>query len=186
MGWLTVTGEARHLSATARASQAGFTYIGLLIAVAVIGILLSSVGVIWTLQARRDREEQLLFVGNQYRQAIGRYWQMGGVYPRALEELVEDHRVPVPRHFLRRLYPDPITGATDWEVIRDGDGGIMGVASTSQQQPLKVAGFRLADASFGKAECYCGWRFIFIASNGAGRRRELPSNPGGGVVTVQP
>ena len=37
--------------------------------------------------ARRDREEQLLFVGNQYRQAIGRYWQMGGVYPRALEEL---------------------------------------------------------------------------------------------------
>jgi type II secretory pathway pseudopilin PulG len=186
MEWPIVSGDAHQVMVPARLSQAGFTYIGLLIAVAVIGILLSSVGVIWTLQARRDREEQLLFVGNQYRQAIGRYWQMGGVYPRALEDLVEDQRVPVPRRFLRRLYPDPITGARDWEVIRDGDGGIMGVASSSQQQPLKVAGFRLADVSFGKAECYCGWRFIYVSSNAAGRRRELPANPSGSVPTVQP
>jgi type II secretory pathway pseudopilin PulG len=166
-------------------AQSGFTYIGLLVSVAVIGITLSAVGVIWSLQARRDREEQLLFAGNQYRQAIGRYWQTGGVYPRSLEDLVDDRRAPVPRHFLRKLYPDPITGAADWEIIRDGDGGIMGVASTSQQKPIKVAGFRLADASFATAECYCSWRFIYVSSNGAGRRRELPSLPTAGTAPVE-
>ncbi|MFO1467947.1 MAG: type II secretion system protein [Steroidobacteraceae bacterium] len=158
-------------------AQGGFTYIGILIAVAIIGISLSSVGVVWSLQARRDREEQLLFAGNQYRQAIGRYVQAGGLYPQSLDDLVEDKRVPVPRRFLRRLYPDPMTGASDWELIRDVDGGIMGVASSSQQQPIKVAGFRLANAAFAKAECYCSWKFVHVSNTAAGRRRVLPSIP---------
>lgn len=157
--------------------QQGFTYIGLLFAIAIIGIALATVGVVWSVQARRDREQQLLFVGNQYRQAIGRYLQTGGVYPRSLDDLLEDNRVPMPRRFLRRLYPDPMTGAADWELIQSGDGGIMGVASTSQQQPIKVAGFRLADASFEKAECYCSWKFIYVSRSAAGRRRVLPPTP---------
>jgi type II secretory pathway pseudopilin PulG len=182
-----VPGSARvpPLRVLAGPAQSGFTYIGLLVAIAVIGITLSSVGVIWSLQARRDHEEQLLFAGHQYRQAIGRYWQVGGVYPRSLEDLVDDHRVPVPRHFLRKLYPDPITGAADWEIIRDGDGGIMGVASSSQHKPVKMAGFRLIDASFANAECYCSWRFIFVSNNGAGRRRELPSLPAPAAAPVE-
>jgi type II secretory pathway pseudopilin PulG len=162
-------------------SQHGFTYIGLLIAVAIIGISLAAVGVIWTTQARRDREVQLLFVGNQYRQAIARYLQAGGLYPRSLDDLVEDKRVPVPRRFLRRLYPDPMTGTADWELIQDADGGIMGVASSSQQKPIKVAGFRLVDAAFENAECYCSWKFIYVSrGDAAGRRRELPSMPSPG------
>jgi type II secretory pathway pseudopilin PulG len=159
--------------ARAQPPQHGFTYIGLLFAIAIIGITLATVGVVWSTEARRDREAQLLFVGDQYRQAIGRYLQAGGVYPQSLDELLEDKRVPLPRRFLRRLYPDPMTGSADWELIQAGDGGIMGVASTSQQQPIKVAGFRLADSTFEKAECYCNWKFIYVA-RGAGRRRVLP------------
>lgn len=153
--------------------QRGFTYIGLLFAVAILGITLASVGVVWSAQMRRERESQLLFVGDQYRQAIGRYLQAGGTYPQSLADLVEDKRAPMPRRFLRRLYPDPMTGAADWELIQNADGGIMGVASSSQQQPIKVANFRPLDAAFENAECYCGWKFIFLSRN-AGRRRVLP------------
>jgi len=156
-----------------KSRQRGFTYIGLLFAVAILGITLASVGVVWSAQLRREREAQLLFIGDQYRQAIGRYLQAGGTYPLSLADLVEDKRVPMPRRFLRRLYPDPMTGAVDWELIQNPDGGIMGVASASQQQPIKVANFRPIDATFENAECYCGWKFIFLARN-VGRRRLLP------------
>jgi type II secretory pathway pseudopilin PulG len=163
--------------ARAQPQQQGFTYIGLLFAVAIIGITLATVGVIWSTQGQREREEQLLFVGDQYRQAIGRYLQAGGVWPQSLDDLVEDKRVPMPRRFLRRLYPDPMTGAADWELIPGPDGGIMGVASSSQQQPIKVAGFRPLDAAFENAACYCGWKFIYVARSAAGRRRLLPPAP---------
>jgi type II secretory pathway pseudopilin PulG len=152
-------------------------YLGLLFAIAIIGITLATVGVVWSTQSRRDREAELLFVGNQIRQAIGHYYETAGVYPHALAELVEDTRVPIPRRFLRRLYPDPMTGSADWELIRTSDGGIMGVASDSRQAPIKVAGFPIADAAFEKQTCYCDWKFIYI-SKGIGRRRVLPPMPG--------
>lgn len=156
--------------------QRGMGYLGLLFAIAIIGITLATVGVLWSTQSRRDREAELLFVGNQFRQAIGHYYETGGVYPPALAELVEDTRVPIARRFLRRLYPDPMTGTGDWELIRTSDGGIMGVASNSMQAPIKVAGFSLADAAFEKQSCYCDWKFIYL-SKSIGRRRVLPPMP---------
>lgn len=154
------------------ARQTGFTYLGLLFAVAIIGITLAAVGVVWSTQSRRDREAELLFIGDQIRQAVGRYYEIGGVYPHSLADLLEDKRVPVPRRFLRRLYPDPMTGSADWELIRAAGGGIMGVASSSQQKPIKVAGFPLADAAFEKADCYCAWKFIYVGK-AIGRPRVL-------------
>jgi type II secretory pathway pseudopilin PulG len=165
--------------------QRGFTYIGLLFAIAIIGITLATVGVVWSTQGRREREAQLLFVGDQYRQAIGRYQRAGGVYPQSLEELVTDTRVPLPRRFLRRLYPDPVTGAVDWELIRGADGGIMGVASSSAEQPIKVARFRAADVSFEKAAHYNDWKFVYVV-RGAGRRRVLPAAPAPGTPVPSP
>lgn len=155
---------------------AGFTYIGLLFAVAIIGITLATVGVVWSTQGRREREAQLLFVGDQYRQAIGRYRASGGTFPPTLEALVQDDRFPTARRYLRRLWPDPITGKVDWELIRGSDGGIMGVASASKDKPIKVANFLPVDSTFEKAECYCDWKFVYL-NRGAGRRRLLPGVP---------
>ena len=158
------------------AAQGGFTYLGLLFAIAIIGITLATVGVVWSTQARRDREAQLLFAGDQIRQAIGRYHDSGGVYPKSMDELLEDKRTPVTRRFLRRLYPDPMTGQADWELIKVADGGIMGVASSSHARPIKVAGFPVADTSFEKTDCYCAWKFIYVGK-AIGRRRIVLPNP---------
>lgn len=161
----------------AHVQQAGFTYLGLLFAIVILGLTLSAVGVIWSTQARRDREAELLFVGDQFRQAIGRYYSNGGVFPRSLDNLLEDKRVPFPRRFLRRVYPDPMTGIADWQLVQAPDGAIMGVASSSQGKPIKVAGFRPVDATFENAQCYCDWKFTYVGPPVGGRRVLEPPNP---------
>ena len=143
------------------ARSAGFTYLGLLFLIAVLGLTLSSVGVVWSTQIRRDKEAELLFVGDQIRDAIGRYRAVGGQYPQALTDLLLDNRAPAVRRFLRTIYVDPITNSADWQLILAPEGGIMGVASRSKDKPLKVAGFSGSDASFDKADCYCDWQFVY-------------------------
>ena len=119
----------------------GFTYIGLLIAVVLLGIGLALVGEVWNTAVKRDRERELLFVGDQFRQAIGRYYESSpGVkqYPRKLEDLLEDKRFPVMKRYLRRIYLDPMTGKADWGLVMQGDQ-ILGVYSPSKDTPIKVA-----------------------------------------------
>lgn len=152
------------------ARNAGFTYIGLLFAIAILGITLATVGVVWSTQIRRDREAELLYIGDQYRAAIGRYLSSGGQYPLELADLATDKRYPVARRYLRRVYADPMTNKTDWVLITAPQGGIMGVASRSQGKPIKVAGFPEADRLFEKTECYCDWKFVYFQRT-RGKRR---------------
>lgn len=136
---------------TGEQGQKGFTYIGILIAVAFFG--LASVGSARLLAAteRVEREAELLFIGHQFRQAIKSYVQTGpraGQYPATLEDLLLDRRYPTTRRHLRRLFVDPITGKADWGLVLAPEGGIMGVHSLSEREPLKRANFDLEDAEF--------------------------------------
>jgi type II secretory pathway pseudopilin PulG len=158
------------MARSSRSGSAGFTYLGILLAVALLGIALAAVGTVWTTTLRREREAQLLFVGDAFRNAIASYYASGRQLPQELDELVEDKRVPLPRRHLRRIYLDPMTGRADWQLLRDPDGGIFGIASSSQLAPLKRANFREQDVEFEKAECYCEWQFEFNPTRGAGRR----------------
>ena len=45
----------------------GFTYIGLLLLIAFMGISLAATGVVWSKVQQRQKERQLLFSGNQFR-----------------------------------------------------------------------------------------------------------------------
>jgi type II secretory pathway pseudopilin PulG len=142
----------------------GFTYIGILFAVALIGVGLAGIGTVWRTSVQRERERELLFIGHEFRRAIARHYAAGGGvdrYPRELADLLNDQRFPVPRHHLRRLYRDPMTGEADWQLVMAPDGGIMGVYSASQGVPIKRANFDLADAAFALTECYCDWQFIY-------------------------
>lgn len=161
-----------------RARQAGFTYIGLLVAVTVLGVGLAATGQMWSTSAAREKERELLFVGNQFRNAIMSYHAAtpaGQVrYPRSLENLVEDHRLPVARRHLRRVYPDPITGQDKWGLIPSPDGGIAGVFSLSDKAPIKKAGFASADSAFQRAGRYSDWKFVYVPLID---RRNLPLAP---------
>jgi hypothetical protein len=103
----------------------------------------------------------LLFAGHQYRQAIARYYLAGPrQYPRALADLLKDPRRPGTERYLRRLYPDPLTGGSEWGLVRGPDGGIQGVYSLSKDRPLKSAGFRPRDRELLGASSYTDWKFL--------------------------
>jgi type II secretory pathway pseudopilin PulG len=55
--------------------QRGFTYLGVLLAIALLGIGLVAAAEVWTTTAKRQRIEQLDWVGQQYVQAIGGYYE---------------------------------------------------------------------------------------------------------------
>jgi type II secretory pathway pseudopilin PulG len=151
-----------------RASR-GFTYVVLLVWIAVTGIGAAAVGTMWHTAQRREKERELLAVGEEFRRALGSYHAMvppgAGTapqrFPRTLDELVRDPRHPgVVRH-LRRIHVDPITGDAQWGLLRAPDGGIMGVHSLSGARPLKQRGFAPADETFENAAHYADWRFVY-------------------------
>lgn len=112
-------------------SERGFTYLGVLLAIAVIGLGVSMASEVWVTTARRQRAEQLEFVGQQYVQAIGSYYEspVDGRrrFPAHTGELLEDRRFPYVRRHLRREYLNPFTGTMDMQPIAAPGGGIQGV-----------------------------------------------------------
>jgi type II secretory pathway pseudopilin PulG len=147
---------------------AGFTYLTILFVVALMGLGLALAGEVWHTAAMREREAALLWTGEQYRRAIERYY-LGGPrqYPRELADLLRDSRKPGTERYLRRLYPDPITNSDDWGIVKAPDGGVMGVYSRSESEPIKDAGFRPAQAGFEGAKKYSDWKFTFVPAAAA-------------------
>lgn len=114
-------------------------------------------------QTRREKEEQLLFVGDQYRRAIASYYGVsppGGArsLPRSIEDLLSDKRFPTPMQHLRQAYPDPMTDKADWVLIRAG-GGIAGVHSQSTRESIKKSGFPERYRLFEAKASYADWVF---------------------------
>ena len=140
----------------------GFTYLGVLFLAAIMAGGLALTGSVWHTSTMREKEAELLFVGNQYRKAIQRYYLTGPQrqYPRSLDDLLRDPRQPGTVRHLRKLYPDPITGQ-DWLLVKAPDGGILGVHSASEETPFKTANFKLRDRSFEGVQKYSDWKFIF-------------------------
>src|SRR5579859_2226849 len=151
--------------------QRGFTYLGVLVIVALMGFGLAAFGELYSHAAQREKERELLFVGDQFRNAIESYYNKSPgakVYPKKLEDLLEDKRFPMPQHHLRRVYNDPMTGKADWALVDAPGGGFMGVHSVSEQTPIKSGDFSANDASLEDAENYTKWMFTYSPS-GLGR-----------------
>ena len=154
----------------------GFTYIGLLLLIAIAGISLSAAGMSWQYQVKSEKERQLLFAGRQLSNAIKSYFESSNsavkVYPQTLNELLLDKRAPNIKRHLRQIYPDPMTGKPYWGLIKQ-QGRIVGVYSSSQAKPIKRAGFNLSESDFTSARSYQDWIFGQVD----GTRSVMPESP---------
>jgi type II secretory pathway pseudopilin PulG len=144
----------------------GFTYLGLLFAMAIMASGLGLLGELWHTAVQREKEADLLSIGSAYQRAIMWYYESTNVrqYPRQLEYLLKDNRFPGTRRYLRRLYPDPITGG-EWGLMRAADGGIMGVYSTAQARPLKST----------RAQSYSDLKFVYLPPTAAAPAAAAPA-----------
>jgi type II secretory pathway pseudopilin PulG len=143
---------------------AGFTYTALLAGIVIMGIVLGSTGKYWSAVVLRDKEEELLFRGDQFRQAIQRYYSLGGrnQYPPSIDELLKDSRTIEGKRHLRRKFKDPITGE-DFVEIRDTlSKRIIGVHSSSDKEPFKQGNFPELYPEFNGVTKYSEWKFQLL------------------------
>jgi type II secretory pathway pseudopilin PulG len=141
---------------------AGYTYVVVLIWVALAGIGLAITGELWRTTAQREREAELLFIGEEFKRAITSYYESSpGVqrFPASLAALVRDERYPTVRRHLRKIYVDPMTGTAQWGLVKQPEGGIVGVYSLSFARPLRTGNFTGAQEEFAGKQKYSDWVF---------------------------
>lgn len=144
---------------------AGFTFLWVLLLVALMGLGLTMGVEIYTTSAQRDKEKELLAIGRQFRTAIGRYYEMQIVngkheYPASLDDLLLDNRMPGIRRHLRKVFVDPMTGKPEWGMLRTG-GRIVGMHSLSGRTPIKQDHFEADDIGLRAKEKYSDWVFTY-------------------------
>jgi type II secretory pathway pseudopilin PulG len=187
----------------------------LLVAMAVMAILMTAAMPAWRQIARREKEAELIFRGQQYAHAIGLFQRRSGpgTLPPSIDVLVD-------QKFLRKAFKDPVTGE-DFDLLRvtpnapgqpmgqpagqpqgragvpaqpttgrgapsdslpgagvtptsasarGATGGIMGVASKSKEESLRVYNGRTH---------YNEWQFMFVAQTQAAGGPANTTGPGG-------
>lgn len=166
-----------------RSDEAGFVLAALLAMISIMLIGLGAAAPTWRYVMKDSREQELIFRGDQIAEAIERYQRKhGNAPPTSLDTLVKGR-------FLRKLYTDPMTPDGKWRLIHMGEilphaggstgtppatrpsrpqrgqtlGGILGVASKSTEQGLRV---------FNGKTHYNEWLFV------AGQPRVVGRQPG--------
>ncbi|RIX83209.1 hypothetical protein [Acidovorax cavernicola] len=113
---------------------------------------------------QRAREEELVHVGNLYREAIKDYYLSAPNgqhrYPDRLEDLLKDSRHLVTRRYLRQLYLDPMTTRA-FTVLLAPQGGIWGVASSSKERPIRTSMPTEALVAGQQINAYADWIFAY-------------------------
>jgi hypothetical protein len=138
-------------------TDAGYTYVAMLVVLVGLALAAQVTSVPSATTAKRAIEEQIIFEGRAYRDAIARYWAFGDepAYPASLDDLLNDPRDGSVRH-IRKLYnPD------GWRAEYGADGGIQGVFPNRTDAPLKQSGFPVDLSDFGGAATYEAWVFRF-------------------------
>ncbi len=81
----------------------GYAMAALLVALAIVGIVVSVAMPVWRTVVQREREEELIFRGEQYMRAVALFQRKyANAYPPSIDVLVD-------QRFLRRKYKDPMS-----------------------------------------------------------------------------
>ena len=162
----------------------------LLFFVALMGISMAGTGTVVEVGVRREKELELLRIGDEIRRAIADYYnntpQAAKELPSGLPALLEDKRGLVMRRHLRRLYVDPMTGKQTWGLATDATGRLLGVYSLAAGRPIRRAGFGAGLESFENAESYADWRFVAPGINAQAPPPATPPGERAAIGAIQP
>ncbi|MDX1382561.1 MAG: type II secretion system protein, partial [Thermoanaerobaculia bacterium] len=147
-----------------RPREEGYTLVALIVAFTIMSVVVAAALPLWSYRIRRDRDEEAIFRGLQYAEAIRVFQSRFGRYPVRLEELVE-----VEPRSIRQLWKDPLSDDGEFGLIveapreaaggRRGLGGQVsgGAGDRPAAEPAAVtgrpaAGSELAGATRGTAD----------------------------------
>lgn len=161
-------------------NERGVTYLMLMIAIVLIGIVTSVAAKQWKMMVQRELEADLLARGIEIQQALALYSTTmkagrvmpGEVYPQSLRDLTR-----LPKPFLRKVYLDPM-GHGEWEYLRSPTGGIMGVRSRSKAKPIRRHEFPPEVRHFEGRTRYDEWVFQHPNPSAATLTPQVPPRGG--------
>src|SRR5436190_15330644 len=111
----------------AAGEERGYAMVALLVLMAVMAVALTAALPAWSTLARREREAELVFRGEQYARAITLFQRKyAGTFPPTLDVLVQER-------FLRKKYKDPIAN-DDFQPVAVGQA-VAGAQSTNPLTP---------------------------------------------------
>lgn len=165
-----------------RRRQQGFTYLGLIILLAIIGLVGAASLKVESLLARAAAEQELLEIGAAYSAALDSYAaatpQGKPPQPPTMQDLLKDTRFPTIRRHLRKIFVDPISGKAEWGITYLGDKtGVLGIYSLAQGQPLKQANFDERFQNFENKAHYAEWKFVANGQGALERATEMTGKP---------
>jgi len=109
-------------------SERGYAMAALLVAIGVMSVLLSVAMPTWRQMMQREKEEELIFRGQQYARAIGLFQRKyAAAYPPDVDTLLK-------QKFLRKKYRDPMVEDGEFQVLYQGSQTQPGVPGQSPQQ----------------------------------------------------
>ena len=89
-------------------------------------------------QGRREREEEMVWRGKQYKRGIKMYYRKTGKFPTSLEDLIKPKIGNI--RFMRQAYKDPMNAKDgEWRLIYVGPAGQL-IGSLKSQRALQLTG----------------------------------------------
>jgi hypothetical protein len=99
-----------------RRGESGYALLFVIFLVASIMLLAAAANPNVLTEGRRQKEEEMVWRGNQYVRAVSLFYRKNGRYPQNLEELAKPNAANV--HFLRKAYAEPMNTADgSWRLI---------------------------------------------------------------------
>jgi type II secretory pathway pseudopilin PulG len=125
--------------------ERGYAMAALLIALAIMAILMSVAMPVWRHEARREKEAELIWRGEQYARAIVLFKRKNQNNPNAWPPSID---VLVEGRFLRKKYKDPMTKDGEFVILPAGGQTTPGIPGTTPQgTPPQGARGRLSQPS---------------------------------------
>jgi type II secretory pathway pseudopilin PulG len=183
---LTASGRAGRRAGRSR--DGGFTYLSLIVLVAIIGLVTATTLKLGAVLQRARAEQELLRIGAEFSDALQSYADATPAgrpsQPASLKDLLRDPRFPGTRRHLRKIYPDPMTGKAEWGIVYLGDKvGVVGIYSLSDAKPVKIGNFPTRFSGFDAKEHIFDWKFTMT---GKPATTSAPSASGNVTPVVSP
>ncbi len=185
-----------------RRRDAGYALLVVLFMAAMVLIALAVAAPRLIHEGQREKEEELIFRGEQYKHAIGLYYHKFSRYPMRVDDLLRTND----RGYLRREFRDPMTKDGKSRFVGLGAGGVLIGApgnpgsspqpddgmdkkppsiGTGEPGSLPIAGVASRSPAhsirvYGGASSYSGWEFVYDPA------KDPALVQGGGGVPLKP
>lgn len=136
-------------------------------------------------QIKREKEEELIHRGNEYKTAIKKFFRKTGRYPATLEELTNTNNM----RFLRKKYVDPFTGKDDWRLLHPGEVQInpLQQGTNASGQPIGgTAGSPMGSGLTGSSGSLFGGQSAGAAGSTSGNPGSGSAGTSGSLFPSQP